>query len=98
MTAKLTDLLDKQADVLTALTKGHAGQIEGILAAHRFKIVQLVLHESPEPFVREIFDRLRDDLRSTAHEQSGLADGEDARCLLRILDRMQIAALEGKPL
>lgn len=30
--------------------------------------------------------------------EAGLADAEDARYLLRILDRMELSALEGKPL
>lgn len=95
---KLASLLDKQVDAFTSIEKAHAKHIEEVLANHRFQIAQLMLHESPEPFVRVVFEHLRNGLRQTAQAEGGTVDAEDARCLLRILDRMELTALEGKPL
>ena len=91
-------LLDKQASQMTSVLNCHADRIESMLAQHRFQVAQLVLHESPEPFVREIFNHLRARLVQITIDESGLADADDARCLIRILDRMEQSALEGKPL
>jgi tRNA splicing ligase len=90
-------LLEQQAYQMTAVLKSHASHIESMLAQHRFQVVQLALHNSPEPFVREVFNRLRDRLVQVTINEAGLADAEDARYLLRILDRMELSALEGKP-
>lgn len=95
---KITDLLDKHADVLATIVSSNAAHIESALANHRFRVAQLVLHESPEPFVREVFNHLKNGLKQVIAEEPGLADAEDARCLLRMLNRMELAALEGKPL
>ena len=90
-------LLQQQADQMTAVLKSHASHIESMLAQHRFQVAQLALHNSPDPFVREVFNHLRDRLVQVTINEAGLADAEDARYLLRILDRMELSALEGKP-
>ncbi|AUV95461.1 hypothetical protein HV192_30190 (plasmid) [Klebsiella oxytoca] len=90
-------LLEQQAEQMTAVLKSHASHIESMLAKHRFQVAQLALHNSPEPFVREVFNHLRDRLVQVTINEAGLADAEDARYLLRILDRMELSALEGKP-
>ncbi|QLN81854.1 hypothetical protein [Klebsiella grimontii] len=90
-------LLEQQVDQMTAVLKSHASHIESMLAQHRFQVAQLALHNSPEPFVREVFNHLRNRLVQVTINEAGLADAEDARYLLRILDRMELSALEGKP-
>lgn len=98
MAKDIDALLEQQVGQVTAVLKSHAAHIESMLAQHRFQVAQLALHNSPEPFVREVFNHLRDRLVQVTINEAGLADADDARYLLRILDRMELSALEGKPL
>ncbi|ENI6631716.1 hypothetical protein ABZM66_004807 [Citrobacter freundii] len=94
----LKSILDRQAKQVDSVFESHKAHIESMLNQHRFQVAQLVLHESPEPFVREIFNYLRDRLVQVTIDEAGLADADDARHLIRTLDRMELSALEGKPL
>lgn len=89
MNKELTALLDRQSSSLASIISGNAVHIERLLSHHRCQVAELLLRESPEPFVREVFDRLRNSLRAVVISESGCADAEDARCLLRIIDRME---------
>lgn len=62
MAKDIDALLEQQADQMTSVLKSHAAHIESMLAQHRFQVAQLALHNSPEPFVREVFNHLRDRL------------------------------------
>ena len=98
MSRALEDLLDKQAAALKSAVNGHAAHLDSLLSSHRLAVAQLVLHESPHPFVREVFESLRRHLREIIIEEAGCADAEDCFPLLRLLDRMEKNVLEGKGL
>lgn len=89
MNKELTALLDRQSSSLSSIISGNAVHIERLLSHHRCQVAELLLRESPEPFVREIFDRLRNNLQAVITSEPGSADAEDARCLLRIINRME---------
>lgn len=89
MNKELTALLDKQSSALASMFNGNAVHVERLLSHHRCQVAGLLLRESPEPFVREVFDRLRNNLQAVVTSEPGSADAEDARCLLRIINRME---------
>ncbi|STW78371.1 Uncharacterised protein [Klebsiella pneumoniae] len=69
MAKDIDALLEQQVDQVTAVLKSHAAHIESMLAQHRFSgRARLALHNSPEPFVREVFNHLRD-RTGTSHYQ-----------------------------
>lgn len=89
MDKELTTLLNKQSEALAATINGNTVCIERLLANHRHQVAELLLRESPEPFVREVFARLRRSLQAVVISEPGTADAGDARCLLHIIDRME---------
>lgn len=88
------ELIDRHTEEVRRAVDGHSRHMEVMIQRQRLELVELFVASQPHDFALDVVEILKAPLRGFEKEM-GTVDGDDARCLMRMLDRL-LEKLHGK--
>jgi hypothetical protein len=93
---EVVKMLEQHEKQLQAVLQSQTAQLERVLHQHEHRLAEIMLAETPV-LQDVVLGGMQRWLQAIIIEEAGLADAEDARCLLRTVNRMRnTISTEGK--
>lgn len=85
---EVVKMLEQHEKQLQSVLQSQTAQLERVLHQHEHRLAEIMLAETPV-LQDVVLGGIQRWLQAIITEEAGLADAEDARCLLRIVNRMR---------